>query len=134
MGWGVGAGPDLRGAGTLVGHRLAVRLAVVGVVCHAGLGFIPALTWWRWRGLTPGQMAPLLKRGVFGALIAYVSFGGIMPATRIDRVGEAAALRETSVVFAALIGWWILGEKTGPVQVGLMGLIAAGAVVMESAG
>ena len=79
-------------------------------------------------------MAPLLKRGVFGAFVAYFSFGGIMLATRIDRVGEAAALRETSIVFAALIGWWLLGEKTGPVQVALMGLIAVGAVVMESAG
>ena len=96
--------------------------------------FIPALTFRRWRGLTVAQLAPLLQRGVFGAVIAYFSFGGIMLATRIDRVGEVAALRETSVVFAALIGWWVLGEKTGPVQVGLMGLIATGAVVMESAG
>ena len=96
--------------------------------------FIPALTFRRWRGLTVAQLAPLLHRGVFGAFIAYFSFGSIMLATRIDRVGEVAALRETSVVFAALIGWWVLGEKTGPVQVGLMGLIAAGAVVMESAG
>ena len=96
--------------------------------------FIPALTFRRWRGLALAEMAPLLQRGVFGAFIAYFSFGGIMLATRIDRVGEVAALRETSVVFAALIGWWVLGEKTGPVQVGLMGLIATGAVVMESAG
>lgn len=95
--------------------------------------FIPALTFRRWRGLAVAEMAPLLKRGVIGAFVAYFSFGGIMLATRIDRVGEAAALRETSTVFAALIGWWLLGEKTGPVQVGLMGLIAVGAVVMESA-
>ena len=96
--------------------------------------FIPALTFRRWRGLALAEMAPLLQRGVFGAFIAYFSFGGIMLATRIDRVGEVAALRETSVVFAALIGWWVLGEKVGPVQVALMALIAAGAMVMESAG
>ena len=96
--------------------------------------FIPALTFRRWRGLALAEMAPLLQRGVLGAFIAYFSFGGIMLATRIDRVGEVAALRETSVVFAALIGWWVLGEKVGPVQVALMALIAAGAMVMESAG
>ena len=96
--------------------------------------FIPVVTFRRWRGLTVGQMAPLLKRGVFGAFVAYFSFGGIMLATRIGRVGEAAALRETSVIFAALIGWWVLGEKTGPVQVGLMAVIAAGAVVVEFGG
>ncbi len=96
--------------------------------------FIPIVTFRRWRHLTPAQAGPLLARGVLGALIAYMSFGGIMLATRIDEVGQAAALRETSVVFAALIGWWVLGEKTGRVQLGLMALIAAGAVMMEIGG
>ena len=96
--------------------------------------FIPVITRRRWHRLTMAQAIPLLRRGVFGAFVAYFSFGGIMLATRIDRVGEAAALRETSTLFAALFGWWLLGEKVGPVQVALMGLIAAGAVVMESAG
>jgi drug/metabolite transporter (DMT)-like permease len=49
-------------------------------------------------------------------------------------VGEAAVLRETSTVFAALIGWLVLGEKVGAVRAGLMGLIALGAVVMEWGG
>jgi len=43
-------------------------------------------------------------------------------------------LRETSVVFAALIGWLILGEKVGPRRLGLMALVALGAVVVEFAG
>ncbi|MEO8243004.1 MAG: EamA family transporter [bacterium] len=96
--------------------------------------FIPAITWRKWRYLAVDQMRPLLQRGVLGAFVAYFSFGGVMLATRLDRVGEAAALRETSTVFAALIGWWVLGEKVGPVQLALMAMIAAGAVTMESAG
>ena len=96
--------------------------------------FIPVITRSRWRHLTLQQIAPLLKRGVFGAFVAYFSFGGIMLATRIDKVGQVAALRETSTVFAALIGWWVLGEKVGPVQVALMAVIATGAMVMEGAG
>ena len=75
-----------------------------------------------------------MQRGVLGGLVAYFSFGSIMLATRLDKVGEAAVLRETSTVFAALIGWWVLGEKVGPVRTALMALIAAGAVVMEWAG
>ena len=96
--------------------------------------FIPVVTFRKWRNLDPPRLVPLLKRGVFGAFVAYFSFGAVMLATRLDRVGEAAALRETSTVFAALIGWWVLGEKVGRVQVGLMALIACGAVVMEWAG
>jgi drug/metabolite transporter (DMT)-like permease len=96
--------------------------------------FIPLLTRARWRQLPAAEMVPLLKRGVLGAFVAYFSFGSIMLATRLDKVGEAAALRETSTVFAALIGWLVLGEKVGPVRAGLMALIAVGAVIMELAG
>ena len=96
--------------------------------------FIPAVTHRRWRRLAAADLMPLLKRGVFGAFVAYFSFGSIMLATRLDKVGEAAVLRETSTVFAALIGWLVLGEKVGPVRAGLMALIAVGAVVMEGAG
>ena len=96
--------------------------------------FIPAVTYRRWSRLARTEMIPLLQRGVLGAIVAYFSFGSIMLATRLDKVGEAAALRETSTVFAALIGWLVLGEKVGPVRAGLMALIAVGAVVMEGAG
>ena len=96
--------------------------------------FIPAITWQRLARQPLAEVVPLMQRGVIGAFVAYASFGSIMLATRLDRVGEAAVLRETSTVFAALIGWAVLGEKVGPVRAGLMGLIAAGAVVMEWAG
>jgi drug/metabolite transporter (DMT)-like permease len=76
----------------------------------------------------------LLRRGFAGALIAWVSFGGVMMATRLGGVGEAAVLRETSTVFAALIGWFILGETVGPRRAILMGLIALGAVMVQIGG
>ncbi len=79
-------------------------------------------------------LGPLMVRGLFGALVAFASFGSIMLATRLDNVGEAAVLRETSTVFAALIGWLFLGERVGPRRLALMGLIAAGAVIVELGG
>ena len=100
-----------------------------------GLFFMPpvaAYLWWR----TPDRPAlgPLMARGVIGAFVAFFSFGAIMMATRLDKVGEAAVLRETSTVFAALIGRLILGEKVGPRRLALMALIAIGAVIVEFAG
>ena len=80
------------------------------------------------------EPGPLIGRGLAGAFIAYASFGGIMLATRLDKVGEAAVLRETSTVFAALIGWLLLKETIGPRRLALMGLIAAGAVLVELGG
>jgi drug/metabolite transporter (DMT)-like permease len=76
----------------------------------------------------------LAARGVTGAIIAYFSFGAIMMATRLDKVGEAAVLRETSTVFAALFGWLILKEGIGPRRLALMFLIAVGAMLVEFGG
>ncbi|KIN64528.1 Membrane protein [Sulfitobacter noctilucicola] len=80
------------------------------------------------------DLGPLMLRGVIGGIIAFFSFGAIMMATRLDKVGEAAVLRETSTVFAALIGVVFLKETVGPRRVALMALIAAGAVIVEFGG
>ena len=85
----------------------------------------------RLRNVAPG---PLLTRGFFGAIVAFFSFGSIMLATRLDKVGEAAVLRETSPVFAAFIGWIFLKETVGPRRIFLMALIALGAVIVEAGG
>jgi len=77
---------------------------------------------------------PLVTRGLLGAVLAYGSFGSVMLATRLDKVGEAAVLRETSTVFAALIGWLVLRETVGPRRIFLMCLIALGAVIVEIGG
>ena len=73
-------------------------------------------------------------RGPVGGLVAITSFGSILMATRLGKVGEAAILRETSTVFAALIGWLFLKETVGPRRVALMALIALGAVIVEFLG
>jgi drug/metabolite transporter (DMT)-like permease len=52
-------------------------------------------------------------------------------ATRLDKVGEAAILRETSVIFAALIGWLFLKERVGPYRLAMMSLIVLGVVIVE---
>ena len=90
---------------------------------------------YRWGNLyEKPKFLPLAIRGVAGGVVAFFSFGSIMLATRLDKVGEAAVLRETSTVFAALIGWLFLKETVGPRRVLLMTLIALGAVVVEVGG
>ncbi|MEM8851442.1 MAG: DMT family transporter [Pseudomonadota bacterium] len=84
----------------------------------------------KWRRPDPA----LIRLGLIGPVVAIGSFGSIMLATRLDSVGEAAVLRETSVVFAALLGWLMLGERVGPRRLILIGLIALGAVVVEFGG
>jgi drug/metabolite transporter (DMT)-like permease len=96
---------------------------------------MPSFAYVAWRRMAnPPALSGLALRGVIGALVAFGSFGSVMLATRLDNVGEAAVLRETSTVFAALIGWIFLKETVGPRRLALMGLIAAGAVIVEAAG
>lgn len=99
-------------------------------------GFVmPIIAFQRYRRMDdPPVIGPLMLRGVVGGLVAFASFGSIMLATRLDKVGEAAVLRETSTVFAALIGWLILKETVGPRRIALMALIAIGAVIVEFGG
>ena len=96
---------------------------------------LPGVAYRRWKRMSdPPALGPLLFRGFIGAIVAFLSFGSIMLATRLDQVGEAAVLRETSVVFAALIGWLVLRETVGPRRIALMCLIAIGAVIVEMGG
>jgi len=99
-----------------------------------GLVF-PVVAIVKWNRMdNPPDLRPLMLRGFIGSIVAFLSFGSILMATRLDKVGEAAVLRETSTVFAALIGWLFLKETVGPLRAVLMGLIAVGAVLVEVGG
>ena len=92
----------------------------------------PPLMWRRWQA-SGEPLRPLVLRGLVGMSVVYLSFGSMFLAVRLDKVGEAAALRETSVVFAAVLGWLFLKEQIGIVRWLLMMVIAAGAAVVEIA-
>jgi drug/metabolite transporter (DMT)-like permease len=95
----------------------------------------PPISYLRYRHVADKPaFSALASRGIIGGLVAIVSFGAIMVAARLDKVGEVAVLRETSVVFAALIGWLFLREKVGHLRLCLMVSIAAGAILVEFGG
>jgi len=96
-----------------------------------GLGF-PVLAYLRWRRLARRPpLGDLAVRGFFGAIIAFISFGALMLATRLGKVGEAAALRETSIIFATAIGVLIFRESIDARRLLIIGLIALGAILVE---
>jgi len=93
--------------------------------------FMPAREARRLVAQPRAEALALIRLGAVGAVIGIASFGGVMLATRLGQVGQAAVLRETSTVFAALIGRLMLDERVGPRRFGLMALIAGGAIIVQ---
>ena len=114
-----------------------IRTAADPFTFLAGFFFVtavdfPVISWICYRRMeNPPPLGPLLVNGFFGALVAFISFGGVMLSSYLGKVGQAAVLRETSTVFAALIGWLILKETVGVKRTALMVLIAAGAIIVQ---
>ncbi len=97
-----------------------------------GMVGFPFIALAKWRGMVvKPPLRPLVLRGFVGALVALMSFGSVMIATRVDSVGQTAALRETSIVFATAIGVLIFKEKIDAPRLMLIACIAVGAVLVE---
>jgi drug/metabolite transporter (DMT)-like permease len=113
-----------------------------GIRLTSPLGYISALFWinaallslyvrwrrrvWPWRLVDPTQVGTL---GLSGALSmgAYLL---VLLALAISRVGYVAALRETSVLIAAWLGWRVLGDLQGVPRLVSSSVVALGLALL----
>lgn len=72
--------------------------------------------------------APETWKALMGGVVSLVAYAAVVAAFALGPVGPIAALRETSVVFAALIGRFFLGEALTPRRILACALVALGAV------
>ncbi|CAN5836651.1 EamA family transporter [soil metagenome] len=70
-------------------------------------------------------------RGVIGGAIANVGYGIAIYALVLGPMAHVAALRETSVLFGALMGTLLLGEPFGARRVAAAAVIVVGLVLMN---
>ena len=66
-------------------------------------------------------------KAVGGGVISILAYGAIIWAMQSSPMGAVSALRETSVVFAALLGAVFLGERLTMQRIVACCIIAAGA-------
>lgn len=69
-------------------------------------------------------------KAVGGGLVALLAYGLVVTALSLGPAGPVAALRETSVIFAALIGAVFLGEPMTRKRVAACLLVACGAMLV----
>jgi drug/metabolite transporter (DMT)-like permease len=85
------------------------------------------------RGSIPGALAAHPGIATLGAGAATLSYLTILWVYTRTQIAIGAALRDTSIVFAALIATLVLGERMTPARIGAIALIAAGAVTLRLA-
>ena len=142
-------------------HRLATLFAVLtgfsiaGYIIADGLGVRAAgptlehkIAYIAWQNILEGPWLLLFAlatrresvgrylrggwwRGAAGGAIAAVGYGIAIWAMSQGPMAHVAALRETSVLFGALMGTLLLGEPFGPRRVAAACVIVAGLVLMN---
>ncbi len=93
----------------------------------------PFLLWRRDRRRVADARPRRWGMSVTGGLLSVAAYFLVLTAMRLTQVSYVAALRETSVILAALLGWRVLGEDYGAqrllasavVALGLLSLVLA---------
>jgi len=71
-------------------------------------------------------------KSVIGGLVSLLTYGLVVTALTLSPIGAVSALRETSVVFAALIGRVFLGEMLTLRRITACVVVALGATCLSS--
>ena len=83
------------------------------------------------RGRVWTSVRPQLKNGFFGGFVGAISYGAAIFAFTMMDTALVTALRETSVVFAALLGYLYLKEGFGLRRIAAAAALAAGLALMQ---
>jgi drug/metabolite transporter (DMT)-like permease len=147
----VGLSPGAHRQGTLIAGIVAVTIALYSVSDGIGVrlsGSAIAYNGWVFFavGLTTMAMAMILRpagiaayarenwrRAAIGGVLSFISYGLVLWAMTFASIAGVSAFRETSVVFAALIGILFFGEAAGPRRLAGAAIVALGAVVLKFA-
>ncbi|MFF8381505.1 EamA family transporter [Streptomyces sp. NPDC015661] len=120
---------------TLVdGSGVRVSGSVFGYVAWLFLcqGLVLPLVAWARRG--PALLAtlrPLYGRGLAGGLLSLLAYGLVVWAQSRGDLSTIAALRETSIVFGALIGAMVFRERLGHRRITASVAVLAGIAVLQ---
>jgi drug/metabolite transporter (DMT)-like permease len=81
-----------------------------------------------WRGHTDHfRLDAEVARSAVGGIVSMTAYAIVIWAASVSPMGPVSALRETGVVFAALLGRIFLGEQLGPQRLAACTIVALGA-------
>ncbi len=116
-------GTGVRHSGTVAGYVAWLFL------CQ---GPVLPLIAWRIRGRAlVGQLRPVCRRGLAGGVLSLLAYGLVVWAQARGDLAAIAALRETSIVIAALIGTLVFRERFGYLRLTASATVLTGIAVLE---
>jgi drug/metabolite transporter (DMT)-like permease len=115
-----------------LGSRISGNAWAYAAWLFAALG--PAmLPVWAWRRRGPGgdiRLDAESLRSAAGGVVSLAAYAIVIWAASISPMGPVSALRESSVVVAAVLGWLFLGERLGPWRLAACLVVASGAACL----
>ena len=121
----------LDGAGARVSHNVLAYTAMATI--FSGIPLIIVTSVLRGRELTQALRHDW-KIGLLGGVMMYATYAIVIYAMTLTQVTHVAALRETSIIFAAIIGALVLKEPFGVRRTLAAAVVALGIVVMALSG
>jgi len=116
---------DSKGSRSTVGSAYAMSIFVTG-----GIGTtIQGLYRRRWTAMV-SSVPEKWKQYVSTGAASLITYWMVLLAVRRAPVGYVTALRESSVVFATFLGWWVLREQSGLRRILCSALIVVGLVTL----
>ncbi|RED54327.1 EamA family transporter [Aestuariispira insulae] len=100
------------------------------VLLGDGLGTVALGFYFHGRKL-PGLCRDLLPKAVPAGAIAGLAYGGVLWGLGQANMGGVSAIRESSVVFAALIGTLLMGEPMGTRRIAASVIVVVGIVILS---
>jgi len=92
---------------------------------------VPMFAVYRRRGVLLHQPKRLLAAGLTAGALSVLAYGLVLWAQTRGALAPIAALRETSVIFAAIIGTLVFREPFGRTRIAATVLVAAGIVLLN---
>lgn len=126
-GYIISDGLGVRAAGPTFEHRIAY----IGWLAVLEGPWLLVLALWLRPASAWAHVKRTWYRGALGGVIANVGYGIAIYALVLGPMAHIAALRETSVLFGALIGTLLLGEPFGTRRVAAAAVIVVGLVLMN---
>lgn len=126
-GYIIADGLGVRAAGPTVEHRISY----IAWLCVLEGPWLLVLAAYKRPHTVWAHLGQTWYRGVIGGVVANVGYGIAIYALVLGPMAHVAALRETSVLFGALIGTLLLGEPFGLRRVAAAAVIVIGLVLMN---